>query len=50
MQSCEKVTTVQPARSKEEEEEKKEEGACLEDPIKELIGLVVQTLLGEEGF
>ena len=41
------MIAVQPARSQEEE---KDEGAGAEDPVKELIRLVVQTLLREEVF
>ena len=35
---------------KQEEEEWKEEGKEEEDPIQQLVRLVVQTLLREEGF
>ena len=43
------MMAIQPARSQEEEE--KDEGAgAAEDPVKELICLVVQTLLRVEGF
>lgn len=43
------MMAVHPARLQEEEEKDEEAGAA-EDPVKELIRLMVQTLLHVEGF